>query len=118
MPEPFDPKALAKSYRLLVLTFGVQLLITPFVLTAGRPNATQALNLAAGFLNLILLFALAFLAFQTAKAMGSSVSWLWGLAMLIPCANVLALLALSARATKQCLAEGIPVGFLGPKLDQ
>jgi hypothetical protein len=34
--------------------------------------------------------------------------------MLIPCANIISLLAISSKATNACKANGIPVGLLGP----
>lgn len=63
-------------------------------------------------------FALAYYGYRTANALGSSVGWLWALAMFVPCLNVITLLVLSSRATRACREHGVPVGFLGPKVPE
>ena len=64
--------------------------------------------------------ALAIYAYKTAIALGfrAGWSWVWVVALAIPCANVASLLILSARATNACESQGVPVGFLGPKIGQ
>ena len=112
--------ALARAYRRLVLWFGAQLLLNigSFALQGFEPDSA-----VGGILGLLMLLAmlmtvvaLAYFGFCTAQALGSGVAWLWGVAMFVPCANVVSLLALSAKATKACAARGIPVGFLGPRV--
>jgi len=74
----------------------------------------EFLALIGPFVVIGTLVAMAFYGYGTAKALGSKVAWLWALAMLIPCANVISLLAISSKATNACKAHGIPVGLLGP----
>ena len=111
---------LARSYRRLVLWFGAQLVLNVIALplNAMSPTSTAAGVLALLALSAMLgtLVALAIYAHRTATALGSSAAVLWAIAMFVPCANVITLLALSSKATHACRANGIPVGFLGPKL--
>jgi hypothetical protein len=121
--KPPDVTRLAHSYRRLVLWFGVQLLLTfaSMALNAPyrdvEPPTSVALLSGAVSLGMIsTLVALAIYSYRTADALGASVPLLWVVAMVIPCINVITLLALSSRATAACRACGIPVGFLGPKV--
>ncbi len=108
-----DVPALARAYKSLVLWFGVELLLTIF------NSAMSKVPLVGAFVALGLLVTLVMLAvyaYRTSRALGSSVGWLWAVAMLVPCANVITLLVLSSKATSACRERGIEVGFLGPKL--
>ena len=93
-----------------VLWVGVQLLISLALLIFD----SLALILVPALVATIV--ALAFYAFRTAEALGSSTAPLWALAMLVPCINIITLLVLSSKATEVCRANGIPVGFLGPRV--
>jgi hypothetical protein len=141
--KPTDIPRLAVAYRRLVLWFGAQLLVPlgsivfQFAVqgrTAGSPAkplmepvtwatifsqsslpaTAAAIALVIG--SLVISVALAFYAYHTADALGSTVPILWVVAMVVPLANLLALLALSSKAATICQASGIPVGFFGPKL--
>jgi ABC-type uncharacterized transport system permease subunit len=101
---------LATNYRNLVLWFGMQVLITPTL------RMYQSQWPVFGLALLVTVVALTWYAFRTARALGSSNPALWGVAMLIPCINTITLLALSSKATAMCRANGIRVGFFGPRL--
>lgn len=117
---PLDVPRLAHSYRRLILWFGAQLILVFVVLlfsASSRPGAgVEVLLLAVRIGGLVILVALALYAYRTAAALGSSVAFVWAIAMFIPLVNLVALLALSANATRACRASGIPVGFFGPRL--
>jgi hypothetical protein len=110
---------LAGAYRRLVLWFGAQLALqaTQLGLRLARPQSEAAgvVDLLCTLGALVTIPALAYYGFKTARALASKVAWVWALAMVIPCVNVLSLLALSSRATQACAERGIPVGLLGPK---
>ncbi len=118
MASEIDVAGLAVAYRRLVLWFGGQLILNfgwmgLQLVDGGIVGAILALGVLAGLLATVC--ALAYYGYRTAIALGSGVGWLWGLAMFVPCANVITLLVLSSRATRMCRANGIPVGFFGPK---
>ena len=117
--RPINVPLLAHSYRRLVLWFGAQLVLDLIAMPLNAlptPTAGVAALSVVVLLGLLaLLAALAVYSYRTATALGSSVAVLWAIAMFIPCANVITLLALSASATRACRANGIPVGFFGPK---
>lgn len=112
--EDFSVRELAFAYRRLVLWFGAQLVAGVLSLVVPRVDGVQ--NPLITIVVLITVVALAYYGYRTAKAMGSSVGWLWAVAMFIPCLNVITLLVLSHRATKACRERGVPVGFLGPEV--
>ena len=115
-----DVPKLASSYRRLVLWFGGQLvvgcggnLLSPLVYaSSGGVDPWPLFTLVS----LCTLAALSYYGGRTAAALGSTVPWLWGAAMFVPCANAITLLVLSHRATVACRANGIPVGFFGPRI--
>lgn len=115
-----DVSALALSYRRLVLWFGAQLVIYMVGRTAAGMVGETLVGAILALLYLIGTFAavgaLAYYAYRTEAALGSRVSVLWALAMLVPLANAITLVFLSSKATTPCRAQGIPVGLLGPKL--
>jgi hypothetical protein len=116
MTRALDVPKLAFAYRRLVLWFGAQLIVgfgRVAVLGAGVDN--PALSLAVLAVTLVTIGALAYYGYLTATALGSDVGWLWGVAMFVPCVNVITLLLLSSKATTACRAAGIKVGFFGPK---
>lgn len=101
---------LANSYRQLVLWVGAQILVSiGFALF-------KSLSLILVPALIATIVALAFYAFRTAEALGSSSAPLWAVAMLVPCVNIITLLVLSSKATEACRVHGIPVGFLGPRV--
>ena len=111
-----DVAALALAYRRLVLWFGAQLVLSfaSFGLQPVAEEGVGAIGISLGFL--VIVGALAYYGYRTATALGSSVGWLWAIAMFVPCVNVVTLLVLSSKATQACRAAGIPVGFFGPKV--
>jgi hypothetical protein len=114
-----DVAGLAHAYRRLVLWFGAQLLVNCASQAGkGMPDDMTRLLFSLVFLAVALatVGALVYYGFRTAQALGSDVAWLWALAMLIPCVNIITLLALSSQATSACRANGVEVGFLGPKI--
>ena len=89
----------------------MQLLITVASLLFGSVAPTMV---TLAFLATII--ALAFYAFRTAEALGSSTAGLWGVAMLVPCVNGITLLILSSKANAACRANGVAVGLFGPRI--
>lgn len=120
MTPELDVAGLAHAYRRLVLWFGAQLILAPAQLILepllGDDPAGALLGLAILAGALATIAALAYYASRTARALGSGVAWLWGVAMLVPAVNTITLLVLSARATRACRANGVPVGLFGPKV--
>jgi hypothetical protein len=115
-----DVPALAHGYRFLVLWFGVQLLVSgasaiiQVAPIAGALAVVLSLLISGGMLATFV--GLIYYGYRTAIALGSGVAWLWALGMVVPCVNVITLLALSSKATRACRANGIEVGLLGPKV--
>jgi len=110
-------RKLAPAYRRLVLWFGAQLLLNAGILglqwlPLGRARILVGQALAIGCL--VTIGALSYYGYRTAAAAGSDVPWLWAVAMLVPCANMIALLVLNSRAKRACRYHGIPVGLFGP----
>jgi len=113
------PRELAVEYRYLVAVFGGQLSLTALNFLGNLGLQGVAAELLGTFVSIGLLGSaagLTYFGYRTARAMGSSVAWVWAVGMLIPCINVLTLLLLSSRATQMCRAAGIPVGLMGPKV--
>jgi len=109
---------LVGAYRGLVLWFGLQLLIGiggAVAIASVGPDIQQVVVLVRSLGLIVTVIGLAVYAYRTAQALGSNVSVLWSLAMIVPLVNVITLLVLSSKATRACRAAGIPVGFLGPK---
>jgi len=109
---------LVVTYRGLVRWFGLQLLFAvggALVLASVRPELQPVIVLIRSLGLVGTTIGLAIYAYRTALALGSKVSVLWSLAMLVPLVNAITLLVLSSKATRACRAVGIPVGFLGPK---
>jgi hypothetical protein len=117
-PASIDVHALAGAYRNLVLWFGGQLLLNAISCGArgvgGAAEVLISLVVLAGVLATIV--ALSYYGYRTAEALGSTVAWLWAVGMLVPCINLITLLALSSQATRACRENGIEVGLLGPKI--
>jgi hypothetical protein len=113
-----DVRALAGAYRNVVLWFGAQLLLNALSFAARGLDGGAALLISLVVLvgMLATLGALAYYGYRTAQALGSTVAWLWAVGMLVPCVNVVTLLALSSQATRACRENGIEVGLLGPRI--
>lgn len=111
---------LAVNYRRLVLCFACQFLLNPVVavLSDIAISAPSEWTLApiVQLLYLAITLALVFFSYRTARAAGSSQAWVWAIAMLVPCINIITLLALSAKATAMCREQGVAVGFFGPRI--
>lgn len=120
MDSAIDVPGLAMSYKRLVLLFGAQLLCSLFGLTALFFPPQSIVVFAIVWFRLlaviVTIIAITIYAYRVSKALGSRVSLLWAMAMVVPCVNTITLLALSSNATRACRANGIPVGFLGPKV--
>ena len=113
VPSPAAPLRVvevAKNYRHLVAWLGIQILFSIWYALA------DSLAILVGPMLLVTVFALAYYAYETARALGSTSALLWAAAMLIPCVNLLTLLMLSSRANEVCRANGIRVGLFGPEL--
>jgi hypothetical protein len=111
-------RKLAEAYRILVLCFGGQLVLTVLNIGGNLIRSGPVREMLGALVALGLLgssAALAYFAYRTAEAMGSRAPWLWAVGIFVPCLNVVTLLALSSKATQMCRNAGIPVGFLGPK---
>jgi hypothetical protein len=100
----------ARNYRQLVVWLGIQILFSIWFALA------DSLAILVGPVLVATVFALAYYAHETAKALGSTSALIWAAAMLVPCVNLFTLLALSSRATEVCKANGIRVGLFGPEL--
>ena len=111
-----DAEQIAKSYRLLVLLVGLQLLIGVFQLP-GQISPSLETSTFALVISLALMFLLAttaFTAYHLTHRLGESWPIIWGIVMLVPCLNLLGLLMISTRAQVWCRRYGIEVGFFGP----
>ena len=106
MDAPIDVAAIATNYRQLVLWVFAEVLFS---------FAVPIVPLFGPFV-LITAIGLMFYAYRTAKALGSTVSWLWPIGMIFPVLNILGLLELSSRASAVCREHGIEVGLLGPRV--
>ena len=118
MARELDVRGLASAYRRLVLWFGAQLLLffpamAQQLAGPGVAGATLGALMLTG--SIVTMVALAYYGYRTATALGSDAGWVWGVAMLVPCVNVVTLLLLSAQATRTCKAHGIEVGLFGPR---
>ena len=121
-----DIPRLAYAYHRLVLWVGAHLLLflAWYVFLSARQFKLASIDVQSGtpewaallIVNLVTLSALAYYGYRTAEALGSRVSLLWAVAMVVPGVIMISLLALSYRAAAICRANGIPVGFFGPKL--
>jgi len=112
---PFeDAEKLARLYRRLILLVGIQILLGLFLVpwqTSPAPGPV------AGLVNLIVLLVAAatvVTAYKLSGILRSGPPLLWAIAMLLPCINIIVLLALSSQAQTWCRRYGIKVGFLGP----
>ena len=118
MKEPVaDIASLALNYRNLVLWFGMQLVFSVGSGTLGvlAPN-DHFKQAGSTVITVGITIALVVYAYRTARSLGSTVPWVWAIAMVAPCVNVFTLLILSANATRVCRQHGIPVGFFGPRI--
>jgi len=116
-----DIDALTLAYRRLVLWFGAQLVMNLASLTLHAFDPASIVGAILGLLFFLALLAtvaaLAYYGVRTAIALGSRGAWLWAVAMFVPCANVISLLALSSKATQACASRGVRVGLFGPKVE-
>lgn len=102
-------RELARNYRHLVGTVGLQLVLSLFAL-----SDSLSMLLLPGLVATSV--ALSYFAYRTADSLASQASALWAVAMFVPCINLITLLVLSSNATSACRAAGIRVGLLGPEL--
>jgi hypothetical protein len=84
-------------------------------LDVRMPNTGSA-QIVSLIVGLTVTIAVAIYAYRTALALGSRAAWVWAIALLVPCVNLITLLILSAKATRVCRRHGIPVGFFGPRI--
>lgn len=120
MASDLDVSALARAYRRLVLWFGAGLILVFAQLGLHSIPGEEFVRTLQELVEIVgvvaISLALAYYGYRTAQTLGSTVAWVWGLAMLLPLLNLVTLLALSSKATRACRANGVPVGFFGPKL--
>lgn len=111
---------LVLNYRGLVHCFVGQLLLTPAAGVIGTARATPKpawlLSPTINLAYIAVTVALVFYSYRTARSLHLSQPVLWALAMFVPGANLITLLALSAKSTAICREHGIAVGLLGPRL--
>lgn len=113
-----DIVALAHAYRRLVLSIGLQILVSvahPGWSFSGDESGCVLPTFSIVLL-LITIGITVYYGHRTAQALRLAVPVIWALAMLLPCVNLLTLLVLSTKATAACRERGVPVGFLGPDL--
>jgi len=117
-----EAQAVALHFRRLVLlivlqfALGFPLGVIDLEQDSGSPAFAFigfALFLALCLLWVVFL-ALLITTYRLMTELGSSAPWLWTLAMLIPCLNILVLLSISSDAQRWCKERRIPVGFFGP----
>ena len=120
MADDLDVSGLTRAYRRVVLWFGVQLFwiaqqmaLQPIADEIGF-GAPVSLILLAGSVATVV--ALAYYGYRTSAAFGSTVPWLWAVAMLVPLLSLPTVLILSSQAARTCKSHGVPVGFFGPKV--
>lgn len=103
---------LARAYRRTVLLLGGSWLATALL--------SGARGVVGGLATPILLTIAVLLAVQgarLARELGLSLPAGWGVLLLVPLVNLVALLALSRKAMGRCRAHGVRVGLLGPRLE-
>ena len=113
-------REVAVEYRNLVLFFGGQIFLVLIGIAgrlAGRGVVSEALGAIASVGMLGSTAALIYQGYRTARAMGSDLPWAWAVGMLVPLVSIVTLILLSTRAQDICRNAGIPVGFMGPKLE-
>lgn len=113
-------EVVATLYRQLVAAVGFQLLLGCGAnVAAGAGNAAEApgialFSLAAYAGLLVLAVYVATRAYRLAGALDESAPLLWAIALFVPCAGIIALLALSSKANGWCQKHGVKVGLFGP----
>ena len=112
-----DLDRLTASYRPFLVFYAATLLwclsglgVEP--LMELRPGATSAVRLLILGSALAIFGGLAFYGYRRASALGSGVSWLWAIAMLVALVNVIAPLMLILRTREACQALGFPLACL------
>lgn len=115
-----DIPSLALNYRNLILSFGAQIVLgvgstNLGVLPLPDPSPPIVLLLVT-FTHVGIMLALAIYAYRTARSLGSRAALVWAIAMPVPVVNMIALVILSAKATRVCRQHGIPVGLFGPRI--
>ena len=111
---PLEAEEIAKYYRFLVLLVGLQLVLGFFQFPGMSSAEPGALTLVLSLALLGLLAAIAFTAYHLTRLLGESLPILWGIAMFLPCINIIGLLLISSKAQVWCKRYGIAVGFFGP----
>jgi hypothetical protein len=124
-PEDIETiEAVATAYRRLVVWFGLYYLL-PFtvawVVTMLVSAAVAKVLVSAAvakvlvpLVALIAYVALVCTAYRLAGLLGLPRPWVYILAMLLPCINIIGLLDLSHRANTWLTPRGVKVGLLGP----
>ena len=113
---PFEVEEIAKYYRFLVLLVGLQLVLGFFQFPGRISPASEpgGLALIVSLVVIGVLITTAFTAYHLTRLLGENLPILWGVAMFIPCINIIGLLLISTRAQAWCRRYGITVGFFGP----
>lgn len=109
-------KSLLRAFVGTLVTFGA---VGGFLVTVtSRPEPAPGWIFLAG--NVVLWGAMVFMAraaYRVACAIGAGSPGLWAVGSFLAPLNLLLVLALSSRATEELRRMGVPVGFLGPKLE-
>lgn len=116
----------ASSFRALLIWYGCNLLavlasralggFTERSLQLDKLLVLWLLLMQLGLVAVALAFTVLMLiqVYRLTRAMGSKVPVLWLLAMLVPCLNLITLLALNSKACAFLQKAGVQVGLLGP----
>lgn len=109
--------ALKSGYRGLVLWLAVQLVLGGVLMGLGSLAGESPLGLVLALAELATIvvstIGLAYCGYRTAHALGSATPWLWGLAMLVPCMNIVTFVVLISKARQAAAASELSLG-LGP----
>jgi hypothetical protein len=111
---PSGAEDIAKYYRLLVLLVGLQIVLGFFQFPGMTSATPSTLSLIVSLALLGILAAMAFTAYHLTRLLDERLPILWGMAMFLPCINIIGLLLISSKAQVWCKRYGIAVGLFGP----
>lgn len=75
-------------------------------------------ELAGLILSIALIVAMIYFVYKLATSLHSQAVWLWCVAMIVPCLNLICLLMLISRASQAIRAQGVKVGLMGADLTE
>lgn len=108
-------RAAAKDFRMLALILVLSWVGRGIVMQAQTNSAQDS---SAVLIIVALLFGaiMAVFGHGVASKLGAAMPVLWGLALMVPILNLLALLMLSRLCVSACKRHGVRAGLLGPNL--